>query len=346
MSDPLIHPEEEGAEAPASRWRWVFYGFAVALLVACVYFAVQGAQGEDGPSGWQRLREAAWQDLAMMLGLVVGSVAINGWLFWMILKPFEPDHQQHRPVTLREMVGLIAASSLLNYLPMRAGMIGRAAYLKRLHGVDYKSSVAMLVIVAGATVFVFVLMAAATLWREGLDAIWWATVAAGIVAASVVAVPMMRWKLKLLRGVPLGWFEHHRRQTAMLLTLIMAARAADVLMLAGRLYIAAAIFGTPLEWPGAVVMATGGMLITLATPLPNGLGLREGLYGLFAAVGVAGAAMPDGPMGVAIGLMDRAAEAVVFIVVGVIALAYLHRKQKRAGAQEVRRVADHVSPRA
>lgn len=330
MTDSLLHPEQEGAKEPKNPWRWVMYAFALLLLAVCVYLAFEGARGEDGVSGWDRLREAAWQDVATMLGLVVGSVVINGWLFWLMLKPFEPDPQHYRPLTGREMVGLIAASSLLNYLPMRAGMIGRAAYLKKLHGIDYRLSALMLFIVAGLTMYVFGLLAGATLWRQQIDAVWLASVATAIAVAAVVGVPVMRWKLRVLPGISVAWFDHHRGPAVGLLAAVMTARVADVLMLAGRLYIAAKIFGTPIEAPAAVVMATGGMLITLATPLPNGLGLREGIYGLFAAVGVAGEAMPDGPMGVAIGLIDRAVEAVIFIALGVLAIWYLHRKQQRA----------------
>ena len=334
MRDSDPHPESDAAhefEYEAERdtrgpLRWLFYVLGFVLLGACVWLAVAGARTAEGPSGWERLSEADPAHVAWMLALVAAALVLNGWVFWVMVKPFEGD----RPVGLGDMIALIGATSILNYLPMRAGLVGRAAYLKRHHEIGYRTSAVMMLVVAGGTVYVFAALVGATLWRLRFDPLWWAAVLGAMVIGAAVAPVLLRWKLRWtpgLKDVPAGWFERARLTATLGALALLLARMLDVFLLAGRLYLAARIFGTPLEWPAALVMASGGMFITLATPLPNGLGLRESIYGLFAAVGVGGEALPSGSMGVAIGLIDRAVEAAAFITFGLGSMAYLHKKE-------------------
>lgn len=328
--DPLLHPDPEaeqqiegGRRSMRDMLRRLAYPAAIAMLGLCIYFAVRGGGADDGPSGWQRLWHADPRHVAAMLLCVVGSVVLNGLVFWAIMKPFQTD----RPVGLFDMTALIAATSLLNYLPMRAGMIGRAAYLKQRHGVGYRTSVVMLITVAGCTVITFALMTALTIWRGRIDAMWIAGMSIGLAVNALLGPIVLRYAL---RNVPMfrieaRWFDRIGLGVTALIWLWLWARAADVALNAARLWLAADVFGRPIDYPHAILLAAGGMFVTLLTPLPNGLGLRELLYGWF---GSAGDMMRDMRSGLAVGLIDRAVEAVVFITLGLAAIGYLHRKQR------------------
>lgn len=325
--DEAIEAEEaeELETGSPSAVRWLMYAAALGLLGLCIYLAIGQAQ-EGEQSGWQRLSEADPRHAAGLLLLVAANIAINGVIFWAVVKPFERD----RPVSLTDMTALIGATALLNYLPARAGMIGRAAYLKRKHAVSYRASVVMLIAVAGGTMFLFAVVVAATLWRQGIDAVWWLSVGAVLVAAAIAAPTAMRLKLRWtpgLKSVSDGWFVEHPVRARLGALGLLLLRGLDVFTFAGRVWLGAQIVGSPIELHGAMLMATGGMFITLAAPVANGLGLREGLYGLFAGAGVAGEALKGGGLGLTVGLIDRAAEALVFIVLGLLALAYLHRRR-------------------
>jgi hypothetical protein len=316
---------EELETGSPSAVRWLMYAAALGLLGVCIYLAIGQAQ-EGERSGWQRLSEADPRHAAGLLLLVAFNIAVNGVVFWAMVKPFE----RGRPVSLADMTALIGATALLNYLPARAGMIGRAAYLKRKHAVSYRASVVMLVAVAGGTMFLFAMVVAATLWRKQLDSVWWLSMAGVLVVAAVAAPTVVRLKLRWtpgLNAVSDEWVARHPVRARLGTLGLLVLRVLDIFSFAGRVWLAARIVGSPIDLSGAMLMATGGMFITLAAPVANGLGLREGLYGLFARAGVAGEALEGGGEGLTVALIDRAAEGLVFIVLGLLALAYLHRRR-------------------
>lgn len=338
MTDPKMTSEAEEelakeleAEATGGGMprplRWGFYLLALGLLGLSIYFAISEGRGEGGgPGGWQRLSEAEPIYVIGMFLLVAANIVINGVIFWALVKPFETA----RPVGVVDMTALISATCLLNFLPMRAGMVGRAAYLKNKHAILYRVSLVMLAIVGGGTALVFVLVVAATAWRQQLDALWWAGVIGGCVVGAAVAPTLIRWKLRWtpgLRAVPGQWFDRRPVVSRLGGLGLLLIRVVDVFAQAGRLWLAARIFGSPIAMPAALLLATGGMFITLATPLPNGLGLREMIYGAMTRTGIGGEAIAGGRLGFSIGLIDRAAEALVFIVLGLAAIAYLHHRR-------------------
>jgi len=335
-TDPMLHPEEvEGAPRPPRRWvQWTMYGLGLTLLAGCIWIGFGELQ-----AGWVKLRHAAGSDIALMIAMLVANILLDGWVFWAVLVPFRPD----KPVKLREMTALIAATSLLNYLPMRAGMIGRAAYLKQRHGVGYRASVVMLLAVAAATMAIYLLLLALTLSVRRMDALWWSGAVAGLGLIAWLSVEVLRHGRRWVpRGVlryfddaqtAIDWLERRRISGLLWVWATFGARALGIGARAVLLWTAARVLESPMALEAALLVAMAGTFVTLATPLPNGLGLREGIYGLLAAAGVAGAALPDGPTGVALGLVERALEAAVFIAAGTVGLLYVHRlsRSRRQG---------------
>lgn len=326
--DPLLHPEEsaEGAVEPGSSGlrrflRYAGYPIALILLGVCVWLAINQGKSEDGKSGLEQLLNASFEQLATMAGFVLASIAINGYVFWAILKPFE----NKKPVGLVRMTQLIAATSLLNYLPMRAGLVGRAAYLKKYHDVGYRVSVLMLFTAAGFTVLTFSYVFLATTLIGKMNFWWWAIVL-GLLLSNVVAGPVvMRMVVPRFPGiaqVDMSWFAKLDLRKYLHAFVWLNARLVDVLCNAGRLYIASMIMDMDVSYIEMLTLAAGGMLATLATPLPNGLGVRDIIY----TVG-GGNAM--------LGLVDRAIEAVVFIMMGLISILFIHQEAKRLDMQSV-----------
>ncbi len=325
--DPMLHPQEAHIPAPRrSAWRWASYAVAILLLALCVWLALDKVQ----PAA-QRLRQAAAGDILLMLAMVVLNLGLDAWVFWAVLVPFGPK----KPVGLARMGALMAATALLNYLPMRAGLIGRAAYLKRQHRVGYRVSVWMMLAVAAITLMVYVLMLGLTLLLRQLNTMWWTGCVAGLVLLASLSVATLcygqRWLPARLRHwlheahAAIDWLKARPARAVIGATLVFALRAVSVGCRIYLLYIAAGIVGTPLDASSALVIAVGGMFVTLAAPLPNGLGLREMVYGWLATLGLTGAALPDSSSGVVLGLIERAIEALIFLAAGLPALFYLHQ---------------------
>ena len=328
MPDPMLHPEQElppeGPGVPRGKsvaWRFGVTAIGLGLLAGCIYLA----SGEIGP-GWDRLKAANPGDIAMMMGMVAASLAVNAAVFWAVIIPFRPD----KPVKLHEMGALIAATSLLNYLPMRAGLIGRAAYLKQQHELPYRLSVVMMLFVGGSTAVVYLWLVGVTAtlreWSLGepMDALWWSLIVGGYAAMAMAGWVVVKFGRSYLPKFVLRYFDDAELAIEWFgrvgfvvgsasILIVLALRAVDVGFTAVRLSIMMTVLGEPIDVSTAILLATSGMLATLLTPLPNGIGLREVLYG----------GISENPV---LGLLDRAVEAMVFIIVGAIGLAYVHRR--------------------
>ena len=333
MSDPMLHPRaEQPPEAQTGKsaaWRWGVTLVGLGILAGGIYVA----SSEIGP-GWERLRAAPAADITLMTAMVVASLAANAAVFWAVIIPFRPD----KPVKLREMNALIAAASLLNYLPMRAGLVGRAAYLKQQHELPYRLSVVMMLFVGGSTAAVYVWLvvvtAALRVWSLGepMDALWWSLNIGGYAAMAMSGWVVVKYGRSYLPKFVLRYFDDAELAIewfgrvgifvgSVSIFVVLALRAVDVGFTAVRLSVMMTVLGEPIRTDTSIMLATSGMLATLLTPLPNGIGLREALYGGISANPV-------------LGLLDRAVEAIVFIVTGVIGLVYVHRRTVGGGKPE------------
>ena len=261
-----------------------------------------------------------------LLGLVLVNVLLTAVVFWLVTLPVTHEEQ---PVRLRDMVALIAAGSLLNYLPLRPGLIGRAAYLKFRHGIGYRASLTTLALVMVGSVLVYGLVLISTLSLELNTRGWWLALAAGSAAIALAAGPALafigRRVTTGLNADSLDRFAGMRAFIPLLLWLIV--RLIDLLAVAGRLYLAFHLVGRPIWMSEAVILASAGMFITLISPFPNGLGIREWLYGLIAAKGFFDGDVEGGlQLALTAALVDRAAEVLIIAPTGLIALGYVRKR--------------------
>jgi uncharacterized membrane protein YbhN (UPF0104 family) len=305
MSDPLLHPEDEGVRKPRPLWRYGTEVLSLALLIGAIYFAVSRAD-------WHAVRQANPADFVGLIALTVGAVLASAVMFFILFKPFEAT----RPITLWEWIKLIFATSLLNYA-MRAGLMGRLAYMKKRHGVSYAASGLLMLLIGGGTTGLYVLLGLLTFWRGGFDVLWVAGLIVGLIFGTFCTWPLAIFAIRKFgvnptRGVPMWIFVAY------------LTRVADTFCFAGRYYLAAKIFGHPIEFPFALVLGSACNFAQLATPL--NVGLKEWVGGKLLEYSGGGISLDAG---VAIGVVDRAAEVVVYVLAGSVSLFLLHRKLSR-----------------
>jgi len=282
-------------------------GFAagVVLIAWAVWLGLANADLD-------RLVAASRVPLVWMAVAVALTLAVTGVLFWVVTLNFDADPR----VGLGRMTQLISASSLLNYLPFRPGLLGRAVYLKRMHRLPLRQSMVVWLIVMGVSAMVYaVAVAAFTLSppdrsSAGVSAAVLAllvlTPAAGPAAARLLGRPMCR-----------GWSW-------------IPLRTIETLIAGARLWLALKAVGAEVGFTQAVAAAAAGNLIAVLPIVPNGLGLREWIAaGLLAANGL----VPLEAAALA-AVIDRGIEVIVVVPVGLLAVQALRRQDAGERTQQ------------
>lgn len=279
------------------RRRWLRLGAALAglaLLAAAVAFAA-------AEFDWQVLREAEPAHLLALAALVAINLALTGLLFCVVTRNFDLT----KPVGPVRMTALIAASMLVNYLPLpRMGLVGRTAYLKARHGLAVRQSAVIVAVVVAVSLLVLglggaVLYLLAPPWR------WW-VLAVLLLVATLATEPIARRVLG--RSVVAGW-------------LWVPLRTGEMLVAAARLWVALAVVGVSIGFAEAMIAAVAGVLARVAGITPNGLGVSEWVIaGVVQAISPIAAAEAA-----AAALVNRAAEVLVLIPAGLGSIAWLRK---------------------
>ena len=127
---------------PARKRSWrAIAGFAVGIALIAAAIWVLAAQHDDLRSAASAAAQAPWWLVAAIIALPALNATIVAWSFQIIMRRF--GH-----VPFDDMLALIGSAWLLNYLPMRPGLVGRLAYHKAVHGVSFRNSIAVSVALA------------------------------------------------------------------------------------------------------------------------------------------------------------------------------------------------------
>ncbi len=329
----MTHPPAQ-SDAPPSRGKMLlrYGGFVVAvvLLGASIWLAIgEGRRplpdDPDGRTGFQRVLDADWRRV-VWLGVLSGltGVVVPAMTLWLAHRPFVDPR---RPIKPMAMVGLLAASALLNYTPVKAGFVGRLAYVKHRHGVTYRNSVLITALLMGAILGTVGIVMVATICRSELDAWWWATLVVGTPAVAALGTVITHDLLPKRIGDWLGRADlKHRGQTFIMLVGCIATQLVNLALLALRWHVVGLILSIQMSTRDALALAMLHAIMTMAPA--NGLGMRTvfskliGRYNLLSEAVRAQAAM--------IGILDRAVEAVVLIVLGLAGILWLRRADPAA----------------
>ncbi len=240
-------------------------------------------------------RHPAPVQVAVLLVTVVLNIVLTALLFNVLIS-------RYGRVGIVEMQALIAAASLLNFVPFRPGLFGRIAYHRAINDIP-----------AAATFKV-------TLIGIGLSVALAGYLAAALAVSAHTPVPL--WLLAGLPGPALAaaalrpaW----RRVAAAALL-----RYLDLFVLAARYHAAFALMGTPIDHSVALAFGCLGLVVALVPFFGNGLGLREWVIGLAAPLLTPYVL----ELGLTADLVNRAAELLVVTGLGVIGIAWLARRRR------------------
>jgi hypothetical protein len=333
-------PEEVGVARGRPAWvRWGANALGCALLAGAIFMALRhGAAAEsDATLGamWNRgvLRERWW----MVAGLLVLPLLNYACSVFLVMVMTRPHVAPGRSLRLREMAALVGGAWLLNYLPLAPGLIGRAAYHARVQGIPVATTAKVLVQTVGVSVAALALVA-------GIAAVF-AVLGAGaehvIVVVLFVAMLLATMPLRVVLGVGISASARWQFPSAILV------RVCDIGLWATRYALAFGLLGVILSPAESLAFAVVSQVAVLIPFLGNGLGVREWAVGIGARVVPATADAGRGlvsPIGLAADLINRAAEVLVAIPVGLISLAWLARFAHSGGHDRADAGAD--SPRS
>ncbi|MDG2200097.1 MAG: hypothetical protein P8K80_02830 [Phycisphaerales bacterium] len=307
-------PEHSAPLPSTSRVRRIIdlIGFLVGigLLTWLIVIAVR-----DGD--WQRVMEADRRLLVGLVGCTVLSAALTGATFWVTVRPV-------KRLGFMELQGVNLVASMLNYAPVRLGMLSRFAWHMRVDAMRLLDILAWFASVAVLIAAGLVICSVATILMPGVGAFWWILILLGTLGAGLVLglVPRIPFVQKHGRGADQILASGSARWGGLVLRLL------DFGTFAGRVAFALAILGITMAPSHVLVLAVVALLANL---IPFGrLGFRE-----FAVAWAASRLGSDSVTGVnweQLALVESGGEVLVFLPLGLLCSPWFAMRLRRGAA--------------
>ncbi|MDX2146413.1 MAG: hypothetical protein SFZ23_02735 [Planctomycetota bacterium] len=311
------------AQARRRRKTLSVLGFTLGVLaLAAAIWSVAGAGGAWQAAQRHVLDSSRVELLLLAIALPPLHIILSALALWALTR-------QYGRVGFLEMCWLVSGAWLLNFLPLRPGLLGRVAYHKAINGIAIRDSARALVL--------SIATGAAAILLAFLIAIFVANAPWGpwVLALPVSICGLIAWST--WRGQSL---DADRLRPFPMLAIAVGARYADVLVWSLRYLLVFEAIGMPVRLVQSVAIASVGQLASLVPFVGNGLGLREW------AVGLASEVLPNwtarnadssllvsgqfttAQVGVLADLMNRLVEVVVCMPLALIGLALVARRMR------------------
>lgn len=232
----------------------------------------------------------------LFAALVACNLFLASLMFWVVTLSFDATPR----VGLGRMTLLVTASALLNFLPFRPGLVGRAVILRNHHALPLRqSALILLIILATGSIVTLIIGLCALFIRD----VW-------MMGSVLFAVSL------LLSGLSGSVASKLLRRPMVMAWLWVPIRLLDALVASLRLWLAFWAMGHTLDLNQSLLAGAAGLLIAMIGLTPNGLGLKEWAIAFI----VQSAAVTTLQVGLAASLVDRSMEALVVIVFGLVAI--------------------------
>jgi hypothetical protein len=216
--------------------------------------------------------------LLVIAGLAVVTLALRGMtnqLLFARLGAMAP---------LRDWFAIVSVSALASYLPVSAGLISKASFLKRAHAVTYREFAVgqVVLLLLGVATHGAVGLATLALWRPPA-AVWIAIVFVAMSAAGLlVLLPDRAAQFARGRWLPLdaGIVARLRGSVAG----VIAVQIGVLLVTASGLKLGFSLGPAEVGFAACMVFSASAVLTRLVWVAPGGLGARELLIGSLAVL--------------------------------------------------------------
>lgn len=271
---------------------------------------------------FHRMLDASVWHLSGLCVLIVLSWYVNGLQAYVVYRAVGI------PIGAMEATMLTTAGTFGNYLPMRAGTIARAMYLKEKHGLGFARFGGIMLLRTLLTVVAAGIVGLASLglayWEDGSSIssqlfVVFSLLTIVPVLAMYIPIPKWSWlphKLYRLADDLTGAFDELRRKPAIAFQVVVLI-VVQYFLLGLRFIVSADALSVDMLNSHLVLMAPLAALMSFAALTPGGLGLREAVMGYVSlSLGFSFS------IGIFVGTIDRA---VLLVMVGVFGgLAFRH----------------------
>jgi hypothetical protein len=317
--------EQQGSRR-RRRARWLVFVLTLVLFLGVVWKLSAGGD-------WSTLAHALaaaspWQ-LAALVAFPLLNLLLTAATFWILTNDDRPESPR---VGFAEMSSLIAAASVVNLLPIKAGMFGRIAYHKVWNEIPVRQSVRVVIFELLASALACALLLGVTMASEHAarsGPMW--------LAAPLIVLACFATLLRVCN------------RAAWRVVSAVALQYADMLVWAWRYLACFAVMDRSLS----SLQATSLTVVAQATSLiPLGgssLGLREWAIALVAPSLPKWAGDPAAAsvaQGLSADLLNRAGELLALVPIGLVAAAFVARRMSRSIPAAVTSPARPDAPRA
>ncbi|MCP3906162.1 MAG: hypothetical protein GY715_21265, partial [Planctomycetes bacterium] len=268
-----------------------------------------------GGDAWHRIGDASPWLVAGLAGCSIVSLVVNGTSFWLVARPI-------RALRLRHMLWLNCAASVLNYAPIRAGMIARVAYHLRVDRFGVLQLAAWFAALGYTLLLTLGAFIATTIIHPDFDLVWVALLAGQLVFGGLLTGAIMGQSVVVRFG---RGMDRMLRQPSCLWGAI-GLRLLDIGAFVGRMACAAAILDLSLSVGDTLLLGASALALSL-NPLGR-TGFRE-IAVAFVASRLAApdlsATQLDGQMAT-LALIESAGEALIAIPAGAAALVWYRKR--------------------
>lgn len=280
-------------------------GFCIgALMLAGAVWAVI-AQKDPLRHAVEVSTQGRWWLVALAISLPLVNWPLTACVFWLITPR---DGGSNARVSRREMLALIGAAGLANYLPLRPGLLGRVTYHRLVNGISITESARVVVVnlaLTAMSLFLLVILAWIGLRMKDILGGWLTPLNLATILGCAGSIACLK------PNASSGW----RHAGALGLRLL------DMRVWMWRYEVVFALVGQPITESQSAAIAAVSQAAMLIPVVGNGLGIREWAVGLTAPMlpaWFAGAASQAGSSTGALtaDLLNRASEVVVAVPVG------------------------------
>lgn len=278
----------------------------VTLLVGAV--AVLASQRSVVLDAFDSIKDASpWLIAAVFVMPLVSWLATSA--------TFSLLSQRYARVPWQDMTALIGTAWLLNALPLRPGMVGRLAFHKKYHHMPITASIRVMLLAMVLSLVALVLLFVA--------AILVLQIASQTVQIVVLLIPTVAIGVAAMGAKFMGMT--YWREVAALFF-----KSIDMLSWVVRYALVFSLVGQSLSVEHIVLIACVGQIAMLVPITGNGLGLREWVVGLtLAAAAQPGMREQATAIGLTADLVNRAAETLLSVPVGIVSSAFVARAARR-----------------
>lgn len=297
----------------SKRWKTIL-GYALGLTLLVYLFATLQFD-------WNKLAHLSWFDFIWLSILSIFLLCLNGWALSPQLTLFGLSIPKKEAFFIPQFYGL------LNYLPLKAGLIGEGIQLNLRYGLPYRKYISANILVYAINFFLYALIALILFIFFPFNSIFpFAKPVYFLVFLAVIVLGVLIY-IFLPRQIAshkvFAFFFEDRekiwagRKHVLTLTIITAL---SLIFTALRLFLVFRIFGYDMSVASALVMSILANLAFLFGLTPGGLGIRETFMGVLSFF-----IFQDISVGVVISMITRIFDFVWGAVFGAYAFHFLNQ---------------------